>query len=66
MDWLRKLRIDLDILEHFKYENNEEKVNEYKALVISHVQIILKKMIIGRLLYSKIYGINKIKAELSN
>lgn len=36
------LRCDLDRLEHFKLENDTEKIQEYLELIVEHVQNLLK------------------------
>ncbi len=41
MDWLRELRIDDDRLEHFKEKGDEERIEEYKDLIVSHVKSLL-------------------------
>jgi len=43
MDWLRELRIDIDRLEHFEEEGNDERIAEYKDLIVSHVKSLLEE-----------------------
>lgn len=40
---LRQLAIDINRLEYYSSKNNEDKIEEYKNLVIYHVKDLLNK-----------------------